>query len=237
MVAKAVANKAKCENLISAVKKVRTMKKNKLNDDDDDIEMLDNSEMSNTSETSIDKIIEEATEIIDDDKSSTKQLQQTLQMVMTKISGKKADNFKRFLKEKITYDEDEEPMTPSEMSKGQLIRIIQRKLSILEDKKEAEDSGSEDFTNSGNPNAFKLPNINIKQTMDNVMRGMKSEDFKAMKQDAKDLLETQKQLMTTVQEYAPLVQQGQEMLTTFKDYFGGDKNKKGSKLAINGASP
>lgn len=195
-----------------------------------------NKKNSDTVTETTDELLKNASTLLNDDSATKKDYLVMLRKVVTVAKNPKVNNptmEKMTDFEQISLEDESSgnSLPPKEMSKGQLKRIIQQKITQIEDA--LEDEG---FTNSGNPNIFKLPNINVKQTMDNVMRGMKSEDFKAMKQDAKDLLDTQKQLMNTVQEYAPLVKQGQEMLTTFKDYFGSNKNKDGSKLTINGAS-
>lgn len=51
-------------------------------------------------------------------------------------------------------------------------------------------------------------------------RSLSPDQVESMTTDTKDLISTQKALMETVQNLAPVISQGKEMMDTFKDYFG-----------------
>ena len=68
-------------------------------------------------------------------------------------------------------------------------------------------------------------------------KSLTPDQIENMTTDTKDLIQTQKALMKTVQNLAPVISQGKEMMDTFKDYFGPSgtsdlmKAFKDSKLA------
>jgi len=47
--------------------------------------------------------------------------------------------------------------------------------------------------------------------------------LKSMSEDTKDLINTQKELLKTVQDLAPVLTEGKQMLESFKGYFGDSK--------------
>lgn len=51
---------------------------------------------------------------------------------------------------------------------------------------------------------------------------LQPEQISSMTKDARELIETQKQLMSTLATLKPLISDGKEMLKTFSDYFGSD---------------
>lgn len=104
------------------------------------------------------------------------------------------------------------------MSKSALIKLLQSKYMIYKDK------SNEPIYEETLPNL--LPKIDIKGTMDNLVRGLNAEDFRSMSKDAKDFMETQKMLLKTVQDYIPLVKEGQQLLDTFKGVFGSENKSK-----------
>jgi hypothetical protein len=49
---------------------------------------------------------------------------------------------------------------------------------------------------------------------------LKPDQVAAMAKDTQDLMQTQKQLMSTLQTLKPLIMDGKEMMSTFQTYFG-----------------
>lgn len=85
----------------------------------------------------------------------------------------------------------------------------------------------ESFENSGAE--FKLGHIpsdkkggyhvDVGTTMMNALKALKPDQIKAMTNDTKQLLETQKSLMSMLKTFQPMVQEGQQMMTTFQSMF------------------
>lgn len=57
-------------------------------------------------------------------------------------------------------------------------------------------------------------------TFMNAYKSLKPEQIAAMTKDTQDLMETQKQLMGTLQTLKPLIQDGKQMMEMFQSYFG-----------------
>jgi hypothetical protein len=57
----------------------------------------------------------------------------------------------------------------------------------------------------------------------NAYKALKPEQVAAMTKDTQDLMQTQKQLMSTLQTLKPLITDGKEMMDMFQSYFGGGK--------------
>jgi hypothetical protein len=54
----------------------------------------------------------------------------------------------------------------------------------------------------------------------NAYKSLKPDQLAAMTKDTQDLMQTQKQLMSTLQTLKPLIMDGKEMMNTFQSYFG-----------------
>jgi hypothetical protein len=75
---------------------------------------------------------------------------------------------------------------------------------------------------------YKLPNENDDKdfhldagsTFMNAYKSLKPDQLAAMTKDTQDLMQTQKQLMSTLQTLKPLIMDGKEMMNTFQSYFG-----------------
>jgi hypothetical protein len=80
------------------------------------------------------------------------------------------------------------------------------------------------FTNPSNPTKKspqqKEPRVDAFQTFMNTYKSLTPNQVENMTSDTRELIQTQKSLMSTVKNLAPIVSQGKEMLDTFKDYFG-----------------
>ena len=62
--------------------------------------------------------------------------------------------------------------------------------------------------------------IDTFSTFMETYKSLTPDQIENMTSDTKDLIKTQKALMKTVQNLAPVISQGKEMMDTFKDYFG-----------------
>jgi len=75
---------------------------------------------------------------------------------------------------------------------------------------------------------YKLPSENDDEdihldagsTFMNAYKSLKPDQLAAMTKDTQDLMQTQKQLMSTLQTLKPLIMDGKEMMNTFQSYFG-----------------
>jgi hypothetical protein len=54
----------------------------------------------------------------------------------------------------------------------------------------------------------------------NAYKALKPDQVAAMTKDTQDLMQTQKQLMSTLQTLKPLITDGKEMMDMFQSYFG-----------------
>ena len=77
-------------------------------------------------------------------------------------------------------------------------------------------------------------------TFMNAYKSLKPDQISAMTKDTQDLIDTQKQLMTTLNTLKPLITDGKQMMDTFQQYFGssgagnvGDLTKMAEKFANN----
>lgn len=58
----------------------------------------------------------------------------------------------------------------------------------------------------------------------NAYKSLKPDQLSAMSKDTMDLINTQKQLMTTLNTLKPLISDGKQMMDTFQNYFGGNSS-------------
>ena len=58
-------------------------------------------------------------------------------------------------------------------------------------------------------------------TFMNAYKSLKPDQIAAMTKDTQELMDTQKQLMSTLNTLKPLMQDGKNMMNTFQSYFGG----------------
>lgn len=65
------------------------------------------------------------------------------------------------------------------------------------------------------------PHIDMGSTLLSAYKRMKPEQVKQMREDTKELMETQQQLIQTLSMLGPQVQQGAELIKTFQGMFGG----------------
>ena len=66
------------------------------------------------------------------------------------------------------------------------------------------------------------PHMDKAETMLNAFNGLSPKQVSAMREDTKELMETQQQLMQTLSSLGPQVQQGAELIKSFQGMFGGN---------------
>lgn len=66
------------------------------------------------------------------------------------------------------------------------------------------------------------PHMDKAQTMLNAFKSLSPKQVSAMREDTKELMETQQQLMETLSALGPQVQQGAELVKSFQGMFGGN---------------
>lgn len=64
--------------------------------------------------------------------------------------------------------------------------------------------------------------LDVGTTFLNAYKSLKPDQIASMTKDTQDLMQTQKQLMSTLHTLKPLITDGKEMMETFKSYFGGE---------------
>ena len=86
---------------------------------------------------------------------------------------------------------------------------------------------------------YKLPSesddkdfhLDAGSTFLNAYKSLKPDQLAAMTKDTQDLMDTQKQLMSTLQTLKPLIMDGKEMMSTFQTYFGASGAAEAAALA------
>ena len=73
------------------------------------------------------------------------------------------------------------------------------------------------------PNGSGKSEIDSKGSYLNMFKSMDEKEIKTLNKDTKDLINTQKKLMETLETMGPALQQGKSILDTFKNYFGNEK--------------
>ena len=86
-----------------------------------------------------------------------------------------------------------------------------------------DDAGDDTDADASPKEAFdgaKDAHIDLGTTFLNSYRKLKPDQIASMQADTKELMETQKQLMETLATMGPAVQNGMDMIDSFKTYFG-----------------
>jgi hypothetical protein len=96
-------------------------------------------------------------------------------------------------------------------------------------KPEQKKAKKEEFKNQTSDGLFKLGqipkdakggfHIDAGTTVMNAINSLKPDQIKAMTQDTKQLIDTQKSLMSMLQTFQPMVQEGKQMMDTFQEMF------------------
>lgn len=66
----------------------------------------------------------------------------------------------------------------------------------------------------------KDPHVDLGTTIMHAYRNLSPDQIKGMRQDTKELMELQKELMGTLAEMKPAIEQGSQMLASFQTFFG-----------------
>ena len=61
--------------------------------------------------------------------------------------------------------------------------------------------------------------LNAKESFQTILNSLKSTEISSINNDTKALIDTQKQLMETLQSMGPALKEGKTILDTFKNYF------------------
>ena len=70
------------------------------------------------------------------------------------------------------------------------------------------------------PTGKSTPHVDLGTTILHAYRNLSPEQIGGMKRDTKELMELQKELMGTLAEMKPAIEQGAELLGTFSQFFG-----------------
>jgi hypothetical protein len=133
-------------------------------------------------------------------------------------------------------DEDDEGFNDKESEEDARKRAKTGKKA----KKPAPDNGSRgEFFEPGKK--YKMPSegddkefhLDAGTTFMNAYKSLKPDQISAMTKDTQELINTQKQLMSTLHTLKPLITDGKQMMDTFQGYFGNDGTGDLSKLAAN----
>lgn len=84
-----------------------------------------------------------------------------------------------------------------------------------EEKKESEKESEKEPESTG-----KSSHVDLGTTILHAYRNLSPEQIGGMKRDTKELMELQKELMGTLAEMKPAIEQGAELLGTFSQFFG-----------------
>ena len=133
-------------------------------------------------------------------------------LIATHYSRSSKEGFANEEEENFSGDEEEEESRPRDAKKK---------------KTPPPDHGSrKEFLTLGKK--YKLPNeaddqefhLDAGTTFLNAYKSLKPDQISAMTKDTQDLMQTQKQLMSTLQTLKPLITDGKQMMDMFQGYFG-----------------
>lgn len=104
------------------------------------------------------------------------------------------------------------------LSVGLILLITWRSCAYYVEKFENESKGEKAAPKEPTP---KDPHVDLGTTIMHAYRNLSPEQIAGMRKDTKELMELQKELMGTLAEMKPAIQQGAEMLSSFQTFFGG----------------
>jgi len=81
---------------------------------------------------------------------------------------------------------------------------------------------NEEESKEPEPTGKSTPHVDLGTTILHAYRNLSPEQIGGMKRDTKELMELQKELMGTLAEMKPAIEQGAELLGTFSQFFGKD---------------
>lgn len=88
----------------------------------------------------------------------------------------------------------------------------------FEEEKKLEEKEKKDV--APEPTGKSTPHVDLGTTILHAYRNLTPEQIGGMKRDTKELMELQKELMGTLAEMKPAIEQGAELLGTFSQFFG-----------------
>lgn len=142
-------------------------------------------------------------------------------LIAGSLAGLIAAHYSRPSREGFTTEEEEEFSGDVEEEEARPRAAKQKK------KTPPPDNGSrKEFLTLGKK--YKLPNeeddkefhLDAGTTFLNAYKSLKPDQISAMTKDTQDLMQTQKQLMSTLQTLKPLITDGKQMMDMFQGYFG-----------------
>jgi len=98
---------------------------------------------------------------------------------------------------------------------GVIAFVVKSSMTEYFDDKEEEKSDDEP-----KPTGKSTPHVDLGTTILHAYRNLSPEQIGGMKKDTKELMELQKELMGTLAEMKPAIEQGAELLGTFSQFFG-----------------
>lgn len=100
------------------------------------------------------------------------------------------------------------------------------------DSSDADSSDDDDFDEHDHEDDVDDNFIDMKSSFLETYKKLSPKQIKGLNKDTKNLMSTQKKLIETLNNMGPTLKQGKDILDTFKEYFGKDKdlNKKGLSL-------
>lgn len=105
---------------------------------------------------------------------------------------------------------------------GQSIRENYENPSKSQDKKEKEEPEGHSTTKSGAGSLDGEAHLDAGTTILHAFQKLKPEQVLQMREDTKELMETQKQLVETLASLGPQIKQGADLMHSFQDMFGGN---------------
>lgn len=142
-------------------------------------------------------------------------------LIAGSLAGLIATHYSRSSKEGFTAEEEEENFS------GDAEEEEARPRGATKKKTPPPDHGSrKEFLTLGKK--YKLPNeaddqefhLDAGTTFLNAYKSLKPDQISAMTKDTQELMQTQKQLMSTLQTLKPLITDGKQMMDMFQGYFG-----------------
>jgi hypothetical protein len=92
--------------------------------------------------------------------------------------------------------------------------------STLEHFEEEKKLEKKDDVKDPEPTGKSTPHVDLGTTILHAYRNLTPEQIGGMKRDTKELMDLQKELMGTLAEMKPAIEQGAELLGTFSQFFG-----------------
>lgn len=112
--------------------------------------------------------------------------------------------------EHFDHSNDEDEEDEKEATKTKSVKRSRR--TTTPSPVHSDESEQEDFEPSDNK-------LNSKESFKTILSSLKSSELSSLNNDTKALIDTQKQLMETLQSMGPALKEGKSILDTFKNYF------------------